>query len=186
MFDDWKKAWQEAVSNFQRELEDDDDPTTPTQFRAMRKDLQDARRALDRLQLDVTQAQEQLAHEVRQEAQCRRRSELAAGIGDDETVRIANEWAERHVQRALILRQKSDALSAELNMRSDDLRGMEVILNETQATARLDAAAAAPRPPAVDLDLQRSKQDQEFRRMDRAAREKAAEARLEELKKRMS
>ena len=183
MFEDWKKAWQEAVSNFQKELEDEDDQGTPTQIAAMRRDLQAARRALDRLQVELTQSQRELAEEERQEQQCRRRGELAAGIGDQETVRVATEWAERHAQRARILRQKTEVLQAELGMRSEDFAGMEAQLN--QASAALGLGQAPPRAAGAAINPERAKQDADFRRLDREAREKAAEARLEELKKRM-
>ena len=184
MFDDWKKAWQEAVSNFQKELEDEDDLGAPAQVAAMRRDLQAARRALDRLLLDLNQSQRELGDEERQEQQCRRRGELAAGIGDAETVRIANDWAERHAQRARILRQKSEVLQAELTMRNEDLAAMEVQLNETQAALGI-GGGPAPHSAAPSVAPQRTKEDAEFRRLDREAREKAAEARLEELKKKM-
>lgn len=193
MFDDWKKAWQEAVSNFQRELEDEDDPATPAQIGAMRRDLQAARRALDGLQLNVNQTQTELAEEEKQEQLCRRRGELAAGIGDEETVRIANQWAERHAQRATILRQKVEVLKAELSMRTDDLRTMEGQLGEAQQALGLGGAVPGSsasqtaqqqvRNPAAEGV--RQKQDQVFRNLEREAKEKAAEARLEELKKKM-
>lgn len=176
MFDDWKKAWSEAVSNFQKELADEEDLGTPTQVASMRRDFAAARRALDRLQLDLAQTEKEQAEEERQEQQARRRGELAAGIGDEETVRIANQWAERHGQRAAILRQKSEILRAELGMRGEDLSVMESQLKEAQAALGIGAV-----PDAADLP----REDADYRRLNREAREKAAEARLEELKRKM-
>lgn len=184
MFEDWKKAWQEAVTNFQRELADDDgEEPGPVQLAAMRRDLNAARRALDRLQIEVQRCRTEITEEEKQEQVCRRRGDLAAGIGDQETVRLAVQWAERHRQRVVILRQKGDALSAELAMRNDDLGTMDAQMQEVQKQLGVSGNPGAP-PPVVQ-NPERTKQDAEFRRLDREAREKAAEARLEELKKKM-
>lgn len=185
MFEDWKKAWQEAVSNFQRELADEDgEEPGPAQLAAMRRDLNAARRALDRLQLELQHCRTEMTEEEKQEQVCRRRGDLAAGIGDDETVRLAVQWAERHRQRVVVLRQKADALSAELAMRNDDLSTMDTQLQEVQKQLGVSGNPVGAPPPRPQ-NPERTKQDAEFRRLDREAREKAAEARLEELKKKM-
>jgi len=188
VFEDWKKAWQEAVDNFRRELEEDDGATDPAHLSSMRRDLNDAKKALDRLQLDLQRTRTELGEEEKQEQICRRRGELATGIDDHETVRIAIEWAERHHQRVLILKQKADALEAELGMRTEDLANMETQFEQTRVelgSPPISAATAADRVPTPEQDAERRKQDAEFRRLEREAREKAAEARLEELKKKM-
>lgn len=185
MFEDWKKAWQEAVTNFQRELGDDDgEEPGPTQLAAMRRDLRAARGALDRLQAEVQRCRTEITEEEKQEQVCRRRGDLAAGIGDQETVRLAVQWAERHRQRVVILRQKADALTAELVMRTDDLGTMAAQMQEVQKQLGVSANSAGAPAPNVQ-NPERTRQDAEFRRLDREAREKAAEARLEELKKKM-
>jgi hypothetical protein len=183
MFEDWKKAWQEAVANFQRELGDDGEIEGPVQLAAMRRDFRTARNALQRLTTEVEGARTELTEEENQEQVCRRRGALAAGIGDEETVRLAAQWAERHAQRAVILRQKVTALEAELTMRTEDLESMEAQLQQAQRQLGV-GNEADPKPPPMPFG-ERAKQDAEFRRLDKEAREKAAEARLEELKKRM-
>jgi hypothetical protein len=184
MFEDWKKAWQEAVNNFQRELADDDEEPGPFQLAAMRRDLNAARKALERLQAEVDQCRAELGEEENQEQVCKRRGELAAGIGDEETVRLAVQWGERHRQRAVILRQKSEVLVAELTMRTDDLATMDAQMREVQKQLGVESATPGAPPPKVQ-NSERTRQDAEFRRLDREAREKAAEARLEELKKKL-
>ena len=190
MFEDWKKAWQQAVENFQNEIAEDDSPPGPAEIGAMRRDVAAARKALDRLQIELHRCQEELEEEKQQEQICRRRGDMAAAINDQTTVTIAVQWAERHRHRATILSQKAEVLSAELSMRRDDLKGMEDQVTELQANYTATGPAVGnpsastsadplPRNPA------REKQDSDFRRLDRAAREKAAEARLEELKKKM-
>jgi hypothetical protein len=198
MFDDWKRAWQEAVENFNREIEDDDVEPGPAQIGAMRRDLSAARKALDRLIVDLERCREELTEEQRQEETCRRRGDMAAAINDQTTVTIALQWAERHSQRAAILLRKSDALRAELEMRQDDLKGMEQQVRELQdqwlatggtvppgVAGAPSGASSNSRPGPMPRSTDRDKQDSDFRKLDREAREKAAEARLEELKKRM-
>src|SRR5690606_30176561 len=100
MFEDWKQAWREAVANFQRELEDEPgDETT----RAMRRDERKAADALRRLDAELAAARSNAAAERSEEAVCRRREGLARNAGEEETARIAAEFAGRHAERALVL-----------------------------------------------------------------------------------
>jgi hypothetical protein len=178
MFDEWKKAWQQAVDNFERELESSDaDFASPNQrANAMRRDLAAARSALGRLEADLVQARKDLAGEEEAEQTARRRSEMAERINDTDTVRIAREFAERHAHRAGILRRKVEVLGDELAMRHEELAAME-----QQATVELEQIEARQE---TDL-LEREKHDADFRRLERERKERDAEARLEELKKRM-
>ena len=178
MWDDWKKAWQEAVANFERELQapDEEFATPSLRASAMRRDLNAARTALNRLDADLGQARQDLAGEEEAEQTARRRAELAERISDAETVRIALEFAERHAHRAGILRRKVEVLQDELGMRREELSGME-----QQAAFEIEQI-----PPSAKSEiLQHERDDFNFRKMDRERREKEAEARLEELKKRM-
>lgn len=173
MFEDWKKAWEQAVANFQREL-DGADGGLPSGQRAtsMRRDLENARGALDRLNGDLVLAGRELAAEEEQVQTCVRRAAMAERIGDTETARIANEYAHRHGERAAILRRKVEVLQDELAMRQDELKGME-------------DRAAAEFAELKRAEADRIKHDAEFRQLDRQRRERDAEAALEELKKRM-
>jgi hypothetical protein len=178
MFDDWKKAWQEAVENFEREIHAPDEKfASPSQkATAMRRDLTAARGALNRLQADLAQARKDLAAETESEQTARRRAEMAERISDADTIRIALEFAGRHAHRAAILNRKVDVLKDELAMRQEELAAMEA-----QAAVELQHLEAK----RVADQIEREKADVDFRRMDQAQKERAAEARLEELKKRM-
>lgn len=178
MWEDWKKAWQEAVQNFEHELNspDDDFPTPGHRASAMQRDLNAARTALSRLQKDLAQAQQDFVAEQESEATARRRAELAGRISDAETVRIALEFAERHAHRASILGRKVEVLRDELGMRQEELATME-----QQAASELKHIPESPRSPILDKE----RDEFNFRKMDRERKEKEAEARLEELKKRM-
>ena len=171
MFEDWKKAWEQAVANFQRELNLEDQPPG-LRASGMRRDLAAAQRALDRLQADITSSRSELTREEESVATCERRAAMAAKIGDAETVRIAQEYGRRHSERAAILRRKVEVLQDELAMRRE-----EFTLMEQQAAAEL--------AEMKELEENRVQHDAEFRKLDRERRERDAEARLEELKKRM-
>lgn len=174
MFDDWKKAWEEAVSNFRRELDEDDQPgDVPGQRAAsMRRDLATAKRALERLRADLLASGQELATEEAQVATCARRAAMAEKIGDAETARIANEFMRKHTERAAILQRKVEVLRDELAMRQDELAIME---------QQAEAEFAEIRQAQAD----RIKHDAEFRQLDQQRRERDADAMLEELKKRM-
>lgn len=178
MFEEWKKAWQQAVDNFEREIHAPDEVFASPSHKAnaMRRDLTAARGALNRLQADLVQARKDLSAEQESEQTARRRAEMAERIADAETVRIALEFAQRHAQRGDILRRKVEVLQDELAMRQEELSAMEA-----QAAVELQQLEARR---AAD-QLAREKADADFRRMDQQQKERAAEARLEELKKRM-
>jgi hypothetical protein len=171
MFEDWKKAWEQAVANFQRELDAEHVPGSQ-RAQHMRRDLENAQRALDRLNGDLIVSRRELSAEEEQVQTCERRAAMAEKIGDAETARIANEFAQRHGERAGILRRKVEVLQDELTMRQDELRVMED--QAAKEFAELKRAEA-----------DRVKHDAEFRQLDQQRRERDAEVRLEELKKRM-
>ena len=174
MFDDWKKAWEQAVANFERELAHEDDSLSPGQRAiAMRRDLAAAQKALDRLQLDLSQTRKEVIAEEEAIQTCERRAAMAERIGDQETVRIAREFGRKHSDRAAILQRKAAVLQDELTMRMEELETM-------------DQQAAAEFVETEKLAQNRLQQDVDFRKLDRERREKDAEARLEELKKRMT
>jgi len=183
MFDAWKQAWRDAVKNFWQELEPEAHGADPARrIGAMRRDLDAARAELDRIEADLARARRQLAEERESESTCRRREELARGIGDDETARIAAEFAARHAERAAVLDQKVRALEAEHALMRRDFQAMETAFASAAAEAGPGPAPSLDSPGVVPDDDPRG---EEFRRLEQEARERAAEARLEELKRRM-
>lgn len=169
MFDEWRTAWQQAVDNFELELGDPDEHFSPNQrATAMRRDLAAARAALNRLDADLGQARKDLAGEEEAERTARRRAEMAERISDADTIRIALEFAGRHSHRAGILRRKVEVLHDELAMRREEL-----VIMEQHAATEIEKMEAEKLT------------ESDFRKLDKERREKDAEARLEELKKRM-
>lgn len=177
VFDEWKRAWRQAVENFQKELAGDGAPAG-TRFAAMRRELDVARGALDRLDAEIRAAGRDVESEREAEAVCRRREELARRIDDQETVRIAVEYAERHAERATVLERKIEVLNAERALVARDLEQMESAYRER-------AGEAALMGDSPDVFEQKKREEIDFGRLDRQARERMAEERLEELKKKM-
>lgn len=181
MFEDWKHAWRAAVDNFRRELEESEaDDGSPAHVRAMRRELQAARSALDRLDREIGRARKDAEAERTEEATCRRREVLARRVGDEETVRLASDFATRHAERADILERKVAVFVQERALLSRDLEEMERVMAAQPGAD--EVLKEAPRPDVLE---ERAREDRDFARLDREARERAAEQRLEELKKRM-
>lgn len=173
MFDQFKRAWRQAVDNFWTELEGD--PVDgDARSRALYREVANARNQLARLDREIGDCRRGHEHEREQAEVCARRERMARDIGDGETERIAAEYRARHEERGQVLGRKLDALLAERALCQRDLEGMERGL----ATA----VEASAREELEDLD--RHPREAEFRGLEDAARERAASERLEELKRR--
>ena len=178
MFTDWKKAWRQAVENFRRELSDEG--ASDTRTRAMHREVMSARGAREKLDGEIRRARREAADEREQEQVCRRREQMARGIGDAETVRLAVEFAVRHAERATVLERKVDVLVAEHGLLVRDLESMEKVLAEQPEAPRVS------NPESMREILQeRERENRDFGQLEREARERAAVQRLEELKRRM-
>lgn len=175
------------MENFRRELDPDlYGPASDRMTDAMRRDIATTRKSLRRVERDLAATRHELAKELENEEKCRRREQLARGIDDHETARIAVEYAERHAERAAVLRRKADALNAERDLLRRDLDAMLATLDQVDPGNDLpphqdydhqfDSTAVDPEADGIEAD---------FDRLEQQARERAAEARLEELKRKL-
>src|SRR5690606_24477671 len=130
MFEEWKRAWRDAVASFWRELDEAGPGAGSERVSAMRRDARAARAELDQVEAELNRARTRLAEERKAEEDCRRREGLARGIGDEETARIAAEYAARHAERAAVLEAKVRAIEAQPAMRSRDVEEMEAALRQ--------------------------------------------------------
>jgi hypothetical protein len=153
----------------------------------MRSAVVETRAAMSRLRDDIQAAEAAVAAERRQAADAGRRGRMARDIGDAETATIAERFAGRHTERAGVLERKLAVLREEAALLERDLAEMIEQLDHAEragADARSGiggAPADAPRgvrTPTEENELLRA-------RMDRAAREKAAEDQLAALKRKM-
>lgn len=187
MFDDWKQAWREAVDNFRREAEGDDVGTP--RVRAMERELTSAAGALARLDEEIRRTTRERDGEVEAAVVCRRREQLARDAGDEETVRLAVEWGARHEQRASILERKIAVLQDERMLLDRDVGEMRGMIAAAAARGGTTGSAAGSGATGGIFgnshEDHRDEQDRTFSRLEREARERAAEERLAELKRRM-
>ncbi len=122
-------------------------------------------------------AERELAAQRQQLADAERRGKLAAEIGDQETARIAEEFAAKHRERVALLTRKIDVIR-------DELAFIEREYQSVASAYRSPGGPPRPVPtPEPDLD------EQELRnletRSDRQAIEQAVKAQLEMLKRKM-
>ena len=175
------RAWRQAVENFHREAEGGS-AGAPPRIRAMERELTSASGALGRLDDEIRRAKRDVAKEREEEEICRRRERLARDVSDLETVRIAVEFAERHAERAAVLDRKIVVLEDERALLSRDVDAMRKKLSELgPGTAERGVGDGTSRPAPDD----ESPHAGDFSRLERDARERAADERLEELKRRM-
>ena len=92
---------------------------------AMRREMVAVRALVSSLERDLVSAVAELDRERDALASCERRGDMARAIGDEETVRIAAEFAERHRNKVRILDQKRLALVEELELRRREVRGYD-------------------------------------------------------------
>lgn len=171
VFDEFRRAWRQAVENFWRELDSDGEAEGHGVYREVGR----ARQQLDELETALAATRERLREEKAQVEACARRERMARSIGDEETARIAADYRVRHQERADVLDQKLAALEAERRLCLRDLEEMEKALQEGRV--------AAHQPELEDFD--RHPREGEFRSLEEAERTRSAEERLEELKRRM-
>lgn len=131
-----------------------------------------------------------LAHETRELETVRRRKQLAAGIEDAETVRIAEQYEAQHAERVAVLERKLAAQQDEVALAEREARTMTAELKAAMAGV---GSLGGSTPPggsrqAAEDPLQDGLQDEIDglgRAQRRAAADSDAEARLEALKRRM-
>ncbi len=125
MFDNLRRAFREAVDNFKEELEADDAPGAVDRLlREMKREAADTQAETKRLEAAIKKTIEAADTENHNALTCRRREKMAVEIGDEETARVAREYAEKHEHRHAVLEQKSRALKKELDMRRGEFKEM--------------------------------------------------------------
>jgi hypothetical protein len=165
------------------------DQASRARARMMREALVDAKVGLSQSRAARDGVSAQLERERTELATVRRRGQLAAGINDTETVRLATEYERRHTERIAVLEKKLAALEQEVALVERETAEMTAQLKrltgvgDAGAPAAPDAAAAETNenPEAADL----SELDALRRTVDRSARDADAERRLADLKRRM-
>ena len=213
MFENLRRAFREAVDNFNRELDRDAVPeAVESLLKGMEKEAVAAKSGLESLKQELEVTRKRAAAERREAEVCRRREELARKIGDAETAEIAGKFGEKHERRCQVLKEKGDAIQAEVRLRESEFSEMLSQIREArERRSSLEATAGRTRARrsvhAADdlfgeLDRMAEKIDgkgagmgpedapfddgREFdEELGRTRREEVIDARLEELKRRM-
>lgn len=174
---------------------------SPDDRRAVLADMKDsvvrARMGIDDLKRGVELARRRLDEGRTELETIRRRRTLAANVGDQETVSVADRFEALQAERVGVLERKLETQEAELalverevaEMTTDLRRAMDGVPlrapGEPSARAA-DAAAAAQVDDLLDPDAGlRGEIDALGRQQARASREADADARLAELKRRL-
>jgi len=144
-----------------------------------------ARAALAHMREHLRATEQELEAERRQLMDAERRGRLAGEIGDQETVAVAQRFAGKHAERVSVLERKLGAQRDEITLAEHELADMTEQLKAAErhrgaeeAADRVAAAQAAMGPADAEDELLKG-------RLDRAAREAAAEQQLEALKQKM-
>ena len=141
MFEDLRNAFREAVANFKEELNRDDVPETVDRLlRGMVTEVTDAKARLAKLEEDIDKAGKILEKENAELDTCRRREKMALEIDDEETARIAAEFAAKHEERIGVLTRKLQAFTEEATLLRREIDEMMVQLKE--ARTRRDGLTA--------------------------------------------
>lgn len=126
MFDELQRIFRNSMGAFRAELHrrEPEDQVVDL-LSAMRKEWVAARAELPRLEETLTRTRGELERERELLAQCERRGTLARGIHDEETVRVAEEFAAKHRERISVLERKAEATEAERALLLRDVEQMK-------------------------------------------------------------
>jgi chromosome segregation ATPase len=149
MFHKLKDAFREAVDNFREELNRDalgsGSGAVDRSLAGMRKEVSAAEAYLERLETEIRETTAEADREAAEIATCRRREAMARKIQDEETARIAAEYAARHERREQILRRKVAALQEELVIRREEAQEMRSTLEQAHGLRNAAGAGDSPR-----------------------------------------
>jgi len=155
----------------------------------MKDTLVQARMAMDDLRDGVEQTKKRVVVEMAELETVKRRKGLARGVGDEETVRIAERFEAQHAERLAVLEQKLLAQESELAMVDREVAEMKEQLKAAAAGVGSGMRAGTVDTAADPIDPGRQALEHELNDLKRAERRASADAeadaRLAELKKRM-
>ena len=172
MFDNLRQAFREAVDNFKDEVSRDDVPEAVSRLlREMKREAADTKAEIRRLEEAIRGAIDRAEKEKGEATTCRRRERMALDISDEETARVAREYAEKHEHRRSVLEHKALALKEELDMREGEFREMIEAIKDADKNRDTLAATAGRASARNSID----EADDLFSQLDRIGEEIGAE-----------
>lgn len=155
----------------------------------MKETLVQARLALDDLREGVAVTKKRVERERMELETIRRRKGLAQGVGDAETVAVAERFESQQAQRLAVLEQKLGAQESELALVEHDVAEMKEQLRAAMAGVGSGMRAGTVDATRDPLDDEKAGLEGQLNDLKRAERRQAAnadaDAALAELKKRM-
>jgi phage shock protein A len=143
MFEALRQAFKDAIRNFRQELHRDEIPEEVDRIvSGMRNEAAEAKVRLRDLEDGIARARAEAQVEAKEADTCRRREQMARKIGDEETAKIAGEFAEKHERRRQVLEQKAQALEQELQLRRSEVDDMLGKIKEAERSRDTLSAAA--------------------------------------------
>lgn len=125
MFDDLRQAFKEALDNFNKELSRENVSGTADKLLVgMKNEIADEKAQVAGLEEQIEKTRTNIERLTTEVATARRREEMAREIEDDETVKLAAEFATKADGHIAVLRRKQEALQEELDFRSRTLEEM--------------------------------------------------------------
>lgn len=166
MFENLRDAFREAIANFKDEMARDQVPGAVDRLLSgMHQEVTDAKTALGDLERQIERTEAE-ARSAKAEAEtCRRREGMAKEIGDDETARVAAEYAQKYEKRKTLMDQKAAALRQELEFRRGEIEDMLSKIKE--ARAQRDSLTATAGRTGARASMQAA--DDLFSELDRMA-----------------
>ncbi len=141
MFDDLRAAFSEALDNFNKELKRDQVPESVDRLLAgMKNEIVDEKAQVAGLEHQLETALSQAARQKELAETCRRREEMAGGIGDQDTASVAAQYAVKHEGHHALLEKKAEAIREEMGFRRKTVE--EMVARFTEARERKDTLAA--------------------------------------------
>lgn len=141
MFEDLRAAFSEALDNFNKELSRDQVPETVDKLLVgMKNEIADEKAQVAGLGKQIEKTDAEIERLKDQQKTARRREEMAREIDDEETVRVAAEFATRAEKHLVVLEKKVIALREELAFRENSLEHMFARFHE--AKEKRDALAS--------------------------------------------
>jgi hypothetical protein len=155
----------------------------------MRDTLVRARMGVEDLRASLEVTRRRVTAERNEVETVRRRKALAEGIGDAETVTIAERFEMQHLERLVVLEKKQSAQESELDLVERELAEMTQQFKAAAAGVGSGMQAEGVTAPDGGVPDERRDLEREIDTIGRAQRRAAAEAdadlRLADLKRRM-
>jgi len=133
MFDELRAAFREALENFNKELSRDNVSETADRLLiGMKREIVDEKAAVAGVEAELEKTRAAITRLSSEAATARRREEMARGIDDEETVRLAAEFATKAEAHIAVLKKKEEALAEEFAFRQRTVEEMFARFNEAK------------------------------------------------------